>query len=179
MPLVDPAWIPVIHDAIKIGLGGLIGGFFAWMVAGHNSKSAIQKLQFERRTKILSDVAQQYEDYFQSFLKLTQHLSGIDHAQRAPFTSEADKLLRPQFLTELRAKGVDLRMGIVKKSAECLAAQSQLMLLGEKECVQKTSILAKAIQDADMSYKFDGKTFDLTGVNNTSLAVREARKDFY
>ena len=41
------AWIPVIGDAVKIGLGALIGGFFAWLLARHNAKSAIEDLRLE------------------------------------------------------------------------------------------------------------------------------------
>lgn len=172
-------WIEVVSDAVKIGLGAIIAGVFAWLVARHDSKSAIQKLRFERRTKILSDVAQQYETYFRSFLKLTQHLSGIDAAEKAPFKNEADKLIRPQFLADLRAEGANLRMRLIQESVECLAGQSQLMLLGEKECVKRTGHLSRAIQDADMSYKFDGKTFDLSGLEKANVAVREERKLFY
>ena len=128
---------------------------------------------------LVSDVAQEYEAYFQSFLKLTQHLSGIDSAEKAPFKNDADKLMRPQFLIELRAEGVNLRMRLIEKSVECLAGQSQLMLLGEKGCVERIGLLSKAIQDADRSYKFDGKTFDLSEMDKSSLAVREARRLFY
>ena len=172
-------WIEVASDAVKIGLGALIAGVFTWLVAWHQSRSEIQKLRFERRTKILSDVAQEYEAYFQSFLKLTQHLSGIDSAEKAPFKNDADKLMRPQFLIELRAEGVNLRMRLIEKSVECLAGQSQLMLLGEKGCVERIGLLSKAIQDADRSYKFDGKTFDLSEMEKSNLAVREARRLFY
>ena len=67
-------WIQVADDAIKIGLGALIGGLFTWIVARHNNKSAIKKLQFERKAQILSDAAKIHEEHFQTFYKYSLHL---------------------------------------------------------------------------------------------------------
>lgn len=179
MPPSATTWIQVIDDAIKIGLGALIGGFFAWLVARYNAKSTIQKLAFERRSKILSDAAQSYESFFRAFLKYSTHLCGIAEASQAKSTGSSGEAFYHSFLADRATEALKLRIHMVESMQQSFAAQSQLMLLGEDRCRERAESLYAAIMAADASYKFDGKSFTLAQYQPTSEAVRDARIDFY
>jgi hypothetical protein len=84
--------IQVLDDFVKIASGALVAGAFTWMIAKHTSKSAIDKLKFERRSKILSDVAQSYESYFQVFLKLSTTRSVMQKEHGGPTDEERDEV---------------------------------------------------------------------------------------
>jgi hypothetical protein len=175
---MDP-WIPVIDNAVKIGLGALVGGFFAWLVARHNAKSAIEKLVFERRTKILSETAEIFEAYFQSFLKYSNRLCGIAEASRSRPTKPSVEAFYDSLLAEQANEALKLRFQMSEQMERTFTAQSQLMLLDEEKCLKKAEALYATIGAADESYKFDGKSFSLADWKATSEAVRDARIAFY
>jgi hypothetical protein len=163
-------WIQVADDAVKIGLGAFIGGFFAWYVARENNKSTIQRLQFERRSKILSDTAQVLEAYFQAFYKYSNHLCVIEDAVKKSLPKEMEK--------KLYSDGQNLQLQMYEKMHDNLTAQSQLMLLGEKKCKEKADELIIAINNADEQFKFDGKTFDVSRFDEISKIIRRTREAF-
>ena len=172
-------WIQVADDAIKIGLGALIGGVFAWIVAWHNNKSAIKKLEFERRTRILSDVAQVFEDYFQAFFKFGSHLCFLEEASKKEMKSgQSQALLNAMLQSELN-KAHSLQVQMAQKLPETIKAQSQILLLGEQACLERAQFMMKAIMETDSSYKFDGKTFDVSRYEETGKIVRDSREAFY
>jgi hypothetical protein len=74
----SPNLFQVVDDAVKIGLGAIIAGVFAWLGDRHNSRSAIQKLKFEKKTQILSEAAKIHEEHFQAFYKFSLALLVID-----------------------------------------------------------------------------------------------------
>ena len=172
-------WIPVVDNAVKIGLGGLIAGVFAWLVARHTSQSSMQRLHFERRSKILSDVAQQYEIFFQAFLKLSSHLQGMTEATSTPSKNEADKIVKEDFNLQWTDKTMQLQLEYVEKLQNSFTGQSHLMLLGEPDCMAKAQALHAAIVAAHGSCRFDGKKYDLSNLPKTAMAVRDARIAFY
>lgn len=181
MPLVaiSTTWIDVTDDAVKIGLGGIIGGAFTWLVARYNAKSTIQRLQFERRSNILSQAAEVYEAFFQAWLKYSNRLHGIAKASQTPPDNQRDALIYHGLLVDQGTEATDLRMHMKQKMEESFTAQSQLMLLGEERCKAGAEALHRAIMAADAGYKFDGDSFDLTNVTATHDGVRNAREAFY
>jgi hypothetical protein len=165
------SWIQVVDDAVKIGLGAFVGGFFAWFVARENNKSTIRRLQFERRSKILSDTAQVLEAHFQAYYKYSNHLCVIEDATKKPLPEE--------MVRKLYADGQNLHLQMYEKMHDNLIAQSQLMLIGEKKCKEKADELITAINNADEQFKFDGKTFDVSQFDEISKIIRRTREAFY
>lgn len=164
-------WFQVVDDAIKIGLGAIVGGFFAWFVARENNKSTIRRLQFERRSKILSDAAQVLEAHFQSFYKYSNRLCVIEDAIK--------RSLPEEMVRKLYSDGQNLQSKMYEKMHDNLIAQSQLMLLGETKCREKADELITAINNADEQFKFDGKTFDVSRFDEISKMIRRTREAFY
>ena len=142
MPPTVTTWAQVFDDAVKIGLGALIGGFFAWLVARYNAKGAIQKLMFERRSKILADAAQTFELLFQSFLKYSNLLHGIAGASEDKPENPMGRAVCDSFLAEKANEAVNLGTQMQDPLEQSLRAQSQLMLLGEEECRKKAEALS-------------------------------------
>lgn len=178
MPPSDTTWIHVFDDAVKIGLGATIAGFFAWLVACNNAKSSIQKLVFERKSKILSDAAQTYEAFFQAFLKYSGHLCGIAEAAKTKLDPSL-KMVCDSFLADRFVEAVNLRLRMKEQMEASFTAQSLLMLLGEDQCRAKAEAFYRAIMAADTSYQFDGRSFSLERFEPANEVVREARITFY
>jgi TRAP-type mannitol/chloroaromatic compound transport system substrate-binding protein len=164
-------WIQVVDDVVKIGLGAIIGGFFAWFVARENNKSTIQRLQFERRSKILSDTAQVLEAHFQAYYKYSNLLCVIEDTTK--------KTLPEEMVKKLYSDCQNLRLQMYEKMHDNFIAQSQLMLLGEKKCKEKADELITAINNADEQFKFDDKTFDVSRFDEISKTIRRTREAFY
>ena len=176
---ISPTWIDVADDAVKIGLGGVIGGVFTWLVARYNAKSTIQRLQFERRSTILLRAADVYEAFFQAWFKYSTLLIGIANASQTTPKNELEADIFHSLLAERGTEATDLRLNMKQKMEESFTAQSQLMLLGEEHCKKCAEGLHRAIMAADAGYKFDGQSFDLTNFTVTHEEVRKAREAFY
>jgi hypothetical protein len=172
-------WTQIIDDVVKIGLGALIAGFFTCLVSRHNARSAIQKLIFERRSKILSEAAQTVESFFQAFFKYSALLCAIAETSKAKPENPSGEAFYHVFLANQATEAVNLHRQMMERTEQMFTAQSQLMLLGEEECQNKAEALHAAIMAADSSYKFDGKSFSLAEWKPTSEAVRDARATFY
>jgi len=163
-------WIEVADSAVKIGLGALMTGMFGWFVANHVSKSAMQKMKFERRSKLLEEIADAHEAYFQSFMDFSLCLDGI----RALGVKANDPIVKT-----IGAEPTPLLRKMSEKSNDIIFAQSRLMLLGETECERRARELHKAIVDSFQQLKWDGVTFDLSHLPEMSRVIREAREAFY
>ncbi|HKW29316.1 MAG TPA: hypothetical protein VJT54_08280 [Verrucomicrobiae bacterium] len=171
--------LQVIDDAIKIGLGGIIGGIFAWIVARHNNKSVIKKLEFERRTRILSEVAESYENFFQQFFEFSTCLCVLaETAGKKADNPQAQALFDAFFQTKLNQAN-RIHVEKAQRLHETIKAQSQLLLLGEQSCMEKAQAMMSAMMGAEASYKFDGKSFDMSQYEQTGKIVRAAREAFY
>jgi len=179
MPL-SLTWLEVTDDAIKIGLGATIAGVFAWAVARYGSKSAIEKMRFERRTKILSDAAQTYEGYFQVFIRFKASACALS-AALAPLVRDQNLPAWAQgaAMEPFAAETNSLFSQLNAKLQDILTAQSQLMLLGENRCEQAGSALAQAIAAGLKLLKWNGKTCDTSHSDEISAAVSLARDTFY
>ena len=171
--LLAVTWIEVLDDAVKIGLSGFIG----FLVALQGTKANIEKLKFERRSKILQEAAQKYEDFFQAFNRYTARLRGIGETKLPE-----DEQVRAAYLVLLKDQTVTalgLRVKWAELADNVLAAQAQLMLLGEAQCKERAQDLWKALMDADKAYKFDGNKFDLSRAEESATVIRYAREAFY
>jgi len=171
--------ISVVDTAVKIGLGAAISGLFGWLIARHTARSAITKLLFERRSERLVTAAEQYEHFFQAYLKYTNLLAGLVGASASARRDDPKGVVYPQKLTEGATDATKLKGEVLAQMEQTFLAQSTLMLLGEDECRDAAEKLHLAITDANQKIKFDGATVDLTALPDCHRAVAEARKKFY
>ena len=151
-PTSTLTWIQVADDAIKIGLGAVIGGLFTWIVAQHNNRSAIQKLLFERKAQTLSEVAKIHEEHFQAYFKYSHNLYVIADAKTHKMSNERAQAIHGALLQSFLNEAERLRLQMAQKIPETIYAQSQLMLLGEEAAVEKSQHLVNVIGKADQSF---------------------------
>jgi hypothetical protein len=172
------SWAQVVDDGLKIGLPALLALLSALLVARLSSRGNIEKLQFERRTKMLSDAAQLYEALFLGFLKYSSILQGIAGMVETPVGENAIAVKR-QMVAAKASEALELRSRMVEQLQESLSGQWLFIALGEQACKERAAALYAAITNADESYKFDGKSCDLTRFQETSLAVKNAREQLF
>ena len=172
-------WISVADTAVKIGLGAALTGLFGWLIARHTTRSAITKLLFERRSERLVVAAEQYEAFFQSYLKYTNLLAGLVSASAAAGRDDPAGVVYPQMLAQGATDATRLKGEMFAKMEQTFSAQSTLMLLGETECREAAEKLHLAISEANQKLKFDGATVDLAALPECHAAVAETRKIFY
>lgn len=176
----DPTtWLSVVDTAVKIGLGAAMSGFFGWLIARHTARSAITKLLFERRSERLVVASEQYEAFFQAYLKYTNLLAGLVSASASAGRNDPAGAVYPQMLAQGATDATKLKREMFGKMEQAFFAQSTLMLLGETRCREAAEKLHLAITDANQKIKFDGATVDLTALPECHVAVSEARKAFY
>ena len=179
MSAPDATWVSIADTAVKIGLGAAISGVFGWLIARHTTRSAITKLIFERRSDRLATVAEQYEAFFQAYLKYTNLLSGLASAGASASRDDPTGAVYPQMLAQGATDATRLKGEMFAKMELTFYGQSTLMLLGETECREAAEKLLFAITYANQKIKFDGATVDLTALPQCHAAVSAARKTFY
>ncbi|HLH57491.1 MAG TPA: hypothetical protein VKY92_28185 [Verrucomicrobiae bacterium] len=138
-------WIDVADNAVKIGSGSLIAGFFAWLVARHASKSAIIKLRIEQRSQILLDVSSAYEGLFQAWLRLAGQIEGL--AAGLSMAKERGAEDHPR-VKELEAEQVELYTAFSDKFDQIFSSHAKLLLLGEDQAAPVGGVFAKTMSDA-------------------------------
>lgn len=135
--------IDVADNVVKIGLGGIIAGVSAWLVARYShqtqiakleaehknemaklqaeQRGAFDKMEFERKTKILTECAEFCNKLFENtvyYVVLTNRLSRADESTKV-----------------VEAKRIFARtnefLAIANDSMRC---EGSLMLLGELDC---------------------------------------------
>ncbi|MFZ0829026.1 MAG: hypothetical protein WAO02_16550 [Verrucomicrobiia bacterium] len=179
-PTTTLTWIQVADDAIKIGLGALIGGVFTWIVARNNNRSALKKLLFERKAQILSDVAKIHEEHFQAYYKYSLNLCVVAEEKSKKMSNERAQAIHSALLENYLSEATRLRLQMAQKIPETIYVQSQLMLLGEDAAVKKSQYLVKVIGDADQSFKFNGSdTFDVSNFEKDAKIIGQAREAFF
>lgn len=82
-------WIDVIDTAVKIGLGSLITGTFTYIGIKVSQDSQQKKFILEHKMKVLEDIADNVEIYFNAWTKLNEVLSGT--AKQSPHDQEVIK----------------------------------------------------------------------------------------
>jgi len=176
----SPNVFQVVDDAVKIGLGAVIAGVFAWLVARHNNRSAILKLKFEKKTQILSEAAKIHEEHFQAFYKYTLALVVIDAERNKKMSTDRAQEIHGQLLAHLLQEATGQRLQMAQKIPATIYVQSQLMLLGEHAAVAKSRTLVDIIGQADESFRFNGTgVFDVSKFDEVSKRVGRAREEFF
>jgi hypothetical protein len=70
-------WIDVVDTAVKIGLGGLITGFFTFIGLKFSKKSELSKFSIEHKTKLLEELSGNIEEYFSFWDSYVSLIAGI------------------------------------------------------------------------------------------------------
>lgn len=171
--MADPkTLLDVVDDAVKIVGGGLVGGLFSWLVALHNSKSQIQKLVFERRSKMLLEVAETLESFMQAYFTLNTYVHGL-----AAVDTSTDE--GKQFAAERSKEINEMRFGLLKQASQVLDAQSKLMLLGESDCQKSVENISLIVSRSEQVLITQIPSVVAASMDVNVLAIREARKSFY
>lgn len=76
-PELNLKLLEILHDAVKIGGGGVVGGFFAWLVANHQTKSALERMRHERHARVLEEALARTDAIHHAFMKFYQDATGL------------------------------------------------------------------------------------------------------
>lgn len=155
--MLSTTWIDVIDDIVKIGFGVALSGLFAWILARQHSKADLDKLVFDRRSQILTKVAEQYEAAFQAYSQYRDYCGG---------------------LTRRGTETTNFRTALNERLEELEVAQSHLMLLGERQCKGKAKALDVALREAELSLSIEGSVNPERYIQ-INRPVSEARESFY
>jgi len=176
-------WIEVVDNAVKIGLGALIGGVFAWLVARYNAKMAVDKVRAERRLNLLLEALQAHEAFFRGFYEYFTALHGIEGALQSKAEPRLPEPLFAKFISDRRAEAVRIRMRVFMETIhDVYGAHAKLLLLREKNCLEQADNLREAILKADASFRIEDQApgnLDLAPLRAQMRFVVSAREQFY
>lgn len=133
-------WLEIVDSAVKIGLGALIAGASAWVLARGQYSHDLRKSKVSREFELLKDIAEKVERFTHSALKYWAISADWHRARRINSdTHKSENLLSTQ--KELFSRFNELT------SAEAFllllgqkAAQAQLRAYGEHVMVYRRSV---------------------------------------
>jgi hypothetical protein len=91
--------LEICDTAVKVGLGALLSGVFTYFGVKANARITLDKIRFEQRSKMLTEVAQSVESLFNSYMMFSNHLKGIEGVKIRPLITHYRKM----FATSLPA----------------------------------------------------------------------------
>jgi hypothetical protein len=118
--------IDVLDTAVKIGLGALISGIAAYLVAKLNHDRDIEKSRITRRRESLEDIAERLEKFYSCVLTWWSVAVARANAQ------ESEPSRRDLFLDDWKKASELMNEGFL----DAATAEAKLLLLGEKESQQ-------------------------------------------
>lgn len=114
-------WLEIIDSAVKIGLGALIAGASAWLLARGQYSHDLRKGKVSREFELLKDIAEKVERFTHSALKYWAISADWHRARRTnPDAPKSDNLLATQ-------------KELFGKFNELTSAEAFLLLLGQKD----------------------------------------------
>jgi hypothetical protein len=145
--MADLALIDVVDSAVKIGLGGLIAGGFAYFISksrqDHEMKKSkscqdheMKKIVLEQEVQVLKDIVEQIEiasDHLNDYSHLSRSISLPREAEQA---KEFSELVMSGFKAMNRAKGLAYLIG-----------QSELCSAFDKMCESLLEMYYLASED--------------------------------
>jgi len=120
-------WIDVADTAVKIGLGGLITGVFAFIGLRFTHKSDKEKHLFEHTTKVLEQINEDIGEYFDAWNAYISKIAGIT---KVLASNEKD-------ISELQKKAIQERNDLLVNTWK------------KKDSAKSKSYLIKATKVAD------------------------------
>ena len=160
--------IEILDTTIKIGLGALISGTAAFLIARLNQTKEIEKTRANRRRELVEEIAEKTEKFNSGTIRywaiLLERVANEEQSQPLPPLRQnewnaADALLNNSF-------------------EEITNAESKLLLLGEE---QSSTLLRNYVQDvSDFSTKaFSASSVSRSEVDEFKANFMEARKGFF
>jgi hypothetical protein len=160
--------LEILDSAMKIGLGALISGTAAFLIARLNHTRDIEKTRANRRRELLEEIAEKAEKfnsatirYWAILLERVAHeeLSQSLPPERADEWKAADELLNNSF-------------------EDITNAESKLFLLGETQC---QTLLRRYVRDVS---EFSTKAFPTesvlrSDVDQFKVRFMKGRKEFF
>jgi hypothetical protein len=126
--MADPkTWIDVADDAVKIGLGALLGGSFAVLVARLNNRSQIARSLLEKRREIIESVLTDIDSFTTAASVYWANLSN------AVFKRDQKEFLSPEDLGQLK----ELEQALFESFTISGRCSARLLLIGEREAAKK------------------------------------------
>ena len=121
-------WIEVADTAVKIGLGALIAGISAFLLARSQYRYDLRKTKVSREFELLKDIAEKVERFTQSALMYWAISADWHKARRVnPDRKKSEALLSAQ-------------KELFSRFNELTSAEAFLLLLGEKEAQQQLRV---------------------------------------
>src|SRR6266404_9693124 len=160
--------IEIIDTAIKIGLGALISGTAAFLIARLNYTKEIEKTRANRRRELLEEIAEKAEKFNSATIRYWAIL-----LERVAY-EEQSQLLPPLRQDEWKAADELLNNSF----EEITNSEAKLLLLGEE---QSQKHIKKYVQDVS---DFSTKAFSATSVSRSEVdefkaSFLKARKGFF
>jgi len=173
-------WIDVADTAVKIGLGSLITGIFAYLGTNLSGRSAKDKFMLEHKTKLVEQVAENIEEYFAAWNAYIAKIAGITKHRQ-------NKGTEGNGLNDVQKEAISERDQMLVKSWQKRGtAISRLRLM--KADVTTTALLEAAILESELRNKIvfeketplhDDVLAYRTKVNDAQKLVHESLADFY
>lgn len=114
-------WLEIMDSAVKIGLGALIAGASAWMLARGQYSHDLRKSKVTREFELLKDIAEKVERFTHSALKYWAISADWHRARRAnPRAIESANLL-------------EAKKELFSRFNELTSAEAFLLLLGQQD----------------------------------------------
>ena len=173
-------WADVVDTAVKIGLGGLITGFFTYLGLTLSHRAERKKLSMEHRIKLIEQIAKDIEEHFSCWNAFTSQITGIAR-NRVNHTKEY------QPLTLMQKQTINERNAILVESwAKRSSAIANLRLLKANDAAEilfQTKSLQKQLRDR-IVFDDDFPTYQelidhVDKVNDSQKQVHEKLSDFY
>jgi hypothetical protein len=168
--MADPTtWITVADNAVKIGLGALLGGGFAVAVAWLNNKSQEKKAFRERRWLILEGVLESVDG--------AANAASVFWANLANAIYKRDKQQRPSDVELRELKGLEEKFFAAFTSLNSSGAK--LLLLDDADPESKLSDLRAAFDAFFRIASVDNAKCNKEELDAHKTEISQARRAFY
>ena len=164
-------WIDVADTAVKIGLGSLITGFFTYLGVKFSGKSDRTQFKLEHKTKLLEQISDDAEKYFNSWNLLISPVSAA--AKILPHNEPIEKYPAVNFKL-IKLRDLELRDSWPQKHAVI----AKLRLLKAKEASEKFRLCSNTEKELRDALWFDKNYFNYSHIEVYREKSKKAQKEF-
>jgi hypothetical protein len=168
--MADPTtWVDVADNAVKIGLGALLGGGFGLLLASLNNKSQVKKALYERRREILESIVDAVDS--------TCNAAAVHWATlaNAVFKRDTNQRIADADMSEL----TELERKFFASYTTLNGSAAKLMLLEEAACESKVVALRAALDEFFGIAHVENEKCTKEALESHKSAISAARRDLY
>ena len=142
-------WLQVIDDAVKIGLGALIGGGWVYLQTKASGRRETEKERDDRTFSIIKDIASDIDSFhrqFMSYVRLVEVRGDLDKLSDKRLVRRAESNITNRKLEgeeEFRKR----RMTAMDKTDKLSMARTKVSLLGVKATEQALSYYSQSAEE--------------------------------